>query len=115
MATFGTFELPHVLAVSRTKERRVHERVVAWSEYGYRCEIGGYARKVTLSGEIRDAAWETIRTQIEALADDTARTLDDDSGLETFTAKMLTPKFNRNPNDAVSSTVPYTVDFVEVT
>ena len=113
MTTFGDFTLPHVLHLTRTKERRVQELTVAWSEYGYRRHVGGYARKTAISGEIRDAAWETIRTQMEALADDTARTLDDGSGLETFTAKMSTPKFGRNATDHVT-TVPYTVDFLEV-
>jgi len=114
VATFGDFTLPCVLQVTRTKERKIQDLPVAWSEYGYRRHVGGYARKTMISGEIRDAAWETIRAQMEALADDTTRTLDDGSGLETFTAKMLTPKFNRNASGAVS-TLSYAVDFVEVT
>jgi hypothetical protein len=112
MATFGTFELPHVLTVSRSKERRIHELLVAWSEYGYRRDIGGYARKVTIGGEIRAASWETIRAQMEALADDTARMLDDGTGLDTFEAKMLTPKFDRSASDNIT-TLPYTVEFLE--
>lgn len=111
MPSFGSTTLPHVLSVERKRVSSLTERPIVGDETGYHDYLGGQGRSVIVRGEIRGNDWETTRQALESLADGVTRTLDDGTGLSTFSAIMLSPRFTRQVENA--QIVPYELTFME--